>query len=199
VGVTTHPVTASLANPSGIVKVEWPETQFGKTAYFSNWNDRPDLLDAASFFEGRTNGWYLIQRKCGANGKWEAANPSCSGNNGLSGFAKYSLNGNARTTFWSAREGSKSIPHPKHPDDRRADIFSFDDLVEKCSAVFEQKGCYLLNVNQIHSVDIGKECARKVIQLTFNPDVTYNMVLDRLTELNLVEKPNEKLAQATTD
>jgi hypothetical protein len=100
----------------------------------------------------------------------------------------YSLNGNARTTFWSAKEGSKSIPHPKHPDDRRADIFSFGDLVEKCSAVFEQKGCYLLNVNQIHSVDIGKDCVRKAIQLTFNPDVTYNMVLDRLTELNLVEK-----------
>jgi hypothetical protein len=100
----------------------------------------------------------------------------------------YSTNGNARTTFWSAKPGSKSIPHPQHPDDRRADIFSFDALFKKCSVIFEQKSCYLLNVSQIHSVDIEKDCVRKVIQLTFNPDVTYNMVLDRLTELNLIEE-----------
>jgi hypothetical protein len=100
----------------------------------------------------------------------------------------YSTNGNAQTTFWSAKEGSRSVPHPKHPTDRRADIFSIDDLVEKCSVIFEQNSCYLLNVSQIHSVDIEKDCVRKVIQLTFNPDVTYNMVVDRLTELNLIEE-----------
>jgi hypothetical protein len=100
----------------------------------------------------------------------------------------YSINGNARTTFWSPRVGSNSIPHPQHPDDPRANVFSPDDLVEKCSAVFEGNSSYLLNVNQIHSVDIEKDCVRKVIQLTFNPDVTYNMILDRLTELNLVEE-----------
>ena len=92
----------------------------------------------------------------------------------------YSKNGNAKTTFWEAKTGSTSVP--------RANVFSPKDLVEKFSAVFEENGCYLLNVNQIHSVDIEKDCIRKVIQLTFSPDVTYNMVLDKLTELNLIDE-----------
>ena len=100
----------------------------------------------------------------------------------------YSKNGNAKTTFWEAKTGSTSVPHPQHPDDPRANVFSPKDLVEKFSAVFEENGCYLLNVNQIHSVDIEKDCIRKVIQLTFNHDVTYNMILDKLTELNLIDE-----------
>jgi len=100
----------------------------------------------------------------------------------------YSKNGNAKTTFWSSKAGSESIPHPQHPDDPRANVFAPEDLVKKCSTVFEANSSYLLNVNQIHSVDIEKDCVRKVIQLTFNPNITYNMVLDRLTELNLIEE-----------
>jgi hypothetical protein len=100
----------------------------------------------------------------------------------------YSKNGNAKTTFWEAKAGSTSSPHPHHPNDPRANVFLPDNLIEKCSTVFDQNSCYLLNVNQIHSVDIGKDCIRKVIQLTFNPDVTYNMILDKLTELNLIDE-----------
>jgi hypothetical protein len=99
----------------------------------------------------------------------------------------YSIPGNATTTFWSTVAGAKTVPHPLHPDEPTAALVAKEDLIKECSVVFGKNSCYLLNVSEIHDVDIEKDCVRKVIQLTFNPDVTYNMVLDKLNELNLVE------------
>jgi len=100
----------------------------------------------------------------------------------------YSLPGNASTTFWLAATGAKTIPHPLHPDEPTAALVANEDLIKQHSIIFEKNSCYLLNVSQIHSVEIQNNCVRKAIQLTFNPDVTYNMVLDKLTELNLIEE-----------
>jgi hypothetical protein len=72
---------------------------------------------------------------------------------------------------------------------KTANLYNPEDLVEQCSFKALPNDCYLLNIGEIHTVDIGnKDAVRKAIQLTFNPDITYNMVLEQLSKLNLIEK-----------
>ena len=91
----------------------------------------------------------------------------------------YLLTGNGPTTFWTAKPNTY-----QHTED----IYQLEDLTEKCSFVATTNSSYLLNVGEVHTVDIEKDSVRKIIRLIFKPEVSYNMVLDKLTELNLIEK-----------
>jgi hypothetical protein len=83
VGITNH--TTSTGN----ISFSWPSTPFGEDAYMSNFNDN---LDASYFFNGRTNTYYLVKRRCNANGTWSAPQVMCAANNGQMDNSKYDLN-----------------------------------------------------------------------------------------------------------
>ena len=90
VGITSH------STKVGSVEINWPKTDFGKYAYYTNWTGDPSLFSASYFFQGRTNKYYLLRRYCNSNGKWSDPAPACSANSGVLGNAKYSLtNANA--------------------------------------------------------------------------------------------------------
>jgi hypothetical protein len=98
----------------------------------------------------------------------------------------YVVTKNARTIYYTEKPDAE----PFYAEGQAtANLYNPEDLIEECSFVAKPNDCYLLNIGEIHHVDIcGEEAVRKLIQLTFNPDVTYNMVVDQLTELNLIEK-----------
>ena len=88
VGVTTH------ATSSGTIEVNWPSTNFGEVQYISNWNGTEENLNASHFASSRrTNGLYLLRRRCGNDGRWEDAIASCALNRGTFGNATFTENG----------------------------------------------------------------------------------------------------------
>jgi hypothetical protein len=97
----------------------------------------------------------------------------------------YLETGDGPTTFWTANPDA--VP-TKALGQHTANKYQTEDLNKECSFVAVAKDCYLLNIGEVHTVTIEKNSVRKIMQLTFNPDVTYNVVLDRLTELNLIEE-----------
>jgi hypothetical protein len=91
---------------------------------------------------------------------------------------------NTATTFWTAQsEAVASVAYGQ----TTANVYQIEDLIEEGQFVAEPDSCYLLNIGEVHTVDIKKDSIRKMIQLTFDPEVTYNMVLDKCKELNLVK------------
>ena len=99
----------------------------------------------------------------------------------------YLTTGDGCTTFWSANKDAVAI---SIEGESTNNIYNtYEDLIYECSFIAEKNSCYLLNTGKIHSVSIeNKTCIRKILQLTFDPDITYNMVLDKLTELNLIKE-----------
>jgi hypothetical protein len=91
----------------------------------------------------------------------------------------YLVTGNGPTIFWTANSDAHQYTE---------NVYQFKDLTEKCSFVATTNSSYLLNVGEVHTVDVEKNSVRKIIRLVFKPNVSYNMVLDKLTELNLIEK-----------
>jgi hypothetical protein len=98
----------------------------------------------------------------------------------------YFIPGSARTTFWTPKSTAIAF---KAKGEHTSNIYNFEDLIERCSFVAESNSCYLLNTGEIHSVSMDRpDSVRKMIQLTFAPEMTYEPVLNKLTELNLIEK-----------
>ena len=96
----------------------------------------------------------------------------------------YFVPGSARTTFWTAKSTATAIRAPGQYTDN---MYLFEDINEECFFVADTNSCYLLNTGEIHSVSMEREDSiRKMIQLTFNPEMTYNPVLNKLRKLNLV-------------
>ena len=96
----------------------------------------------------------------------------------------YFIPGSARTTFWTANPTAIAIRLPGEDTDN---VYRFEDISEECSFVAGTNSCYLLNTGEIHSVGMARaDSVRKMIQLTFAPDMTYQPVLNKLHELNLV-------------
>ncbi len=84
VGVTSHPTS------SGTTLVNWPATPFGQDAYVSNHGNEA-VLGASFFLQNRANGFYLLRRHCGIDGKWTAPDVMCSANNGQINNSVYLL------------------------------------------------------------------------------------------------------------
>jgi hypothetical protein len=96
----------------------------------------------------------------------------------------YFVPGAAKTTFWTAKPTATAMRAPGEYTDN---VYRFEDVVEECSFIADPNSCYLLNTGEIHSVDMEQaDSVRKMIQLTFAPDMTYQPVLNKLHELNLV-------------
>ena len=89
------------------------------------------------------------------------------------------------TKFWTAKPGARAT---KARGQYTANKYQIEDLTEECKFVAIPNSCYLLNIGEVHTVEVKKGLVRKIMQLTFDPDVTYNMILDRLTELNLIDE-----------
>lgn len=83
VGITSH------EGKDGRIILRWPDGQFGRYSYVTNWNGQPEHLTAADFKENRTNRFYLVKRFCNPDGKWDDPEPLCSTNEGVIGRAKY--------------------------------------------------------------------------------------------------------------
>jgi len=94
--------------------------------------------------------------------------------------------GNAKTTFWSANANGK----PFRADGEYTDnVYNYEDVVEECSYNAENHSCYLLNTGQIHDIQMSSaNSVRKLLQLTFAPEMTYEPVLAKFQELNLVKQ-----------
>lgn len=88
------------------------------------------------------------------------------------------------TTFWLTNYNAQAA---NAIGQSTANLYRFEDLSKTCSFVAKPLTCYLLNTGEVHTVDIEKNSVRKIIQLIFEPAVTYIMVLDKCKELNLVE------------
>jgi hypothetical protein len=96
------------------------------------------------------------------------------------------VSGDAKTTFWSAKVNST----PFRADGEYTDnVYNYEDVVEECSYVAENHSCYLLNTGRIHDIQMASaNSVRKLLQLTFAPDMTYEPVLNKLQQLNLVKQ-----------
>jgi hypothetical protein len=98
----------------------------------------------------------------------------------------YTVPGNAKTTFWSAKTSAQPFRAEGEYTDN---VYSYEDVTEECCYVAEHNSCYLLNTGKIHSVGMeNKDSIRKILQLTFNQDINYDVVLNKLNELNLVQE-----------
>ena len=97
VGITEHQIyDASSPNNTRKFYINWPSGTLGQWMFKTNtgfsYGTPPTTLtglDASHFSndlstnpEGRTNAKYIIARKCGADGRWEDAQPHCATNNG---------------------------------------------------------------------------------------------------------------------
>jgi dihydroneopterin aldolase len=94
------------------------------------------------------------------------------------------VSGNAKTTFWSAKTNAQ----PFRADGEYTDnVYKYDDVVEECFYIAENNSCYLINTGKIHDVTMeSADSVRKILQLTFDPSVNYDVVLDKMSQLNLV-------------
>lgn len=128
VGITTHQTS------SGSVNLSWPSTALGQDAYVTNWNGLESLFNAQYFIQGRTNGYYLMKRHCGTNGRWDDPQAMCSANTGQIGNATYpktgavgyassviagdnssseTLTGDCITNYWKSNNDSGPLPQRK--------------------------------------------------------------------------------------
>ncbi len=76
----------------GEITINWPDGEFGKYTYITNWTAEEEHLSATEFQQNRTNRFYLLKRFCGNDGKWQDPLPLCSANNGRIGNATYYRN-----------------------------------------------------------------------------------------------------------
>lgn len=120
VGRTTH------STSSGSINIDWPATDFGQVAYISNWTGPEANLNASHFIQGRTNGLYLLKRRCGANGRWEDPEPMCALNNGIVGSANFSST--ATRGYVDSIQSYTSAEHAA-----RATITGFETVTGVCS------------------------------------------------------------------
>jgi|GEM_PF-2919717 len=83
VGKTKHNASSNVSNSvGGIVTIDWPTTLFGQTAYINSPSDITSQ-NGSHYFNGRTNGYYSLSRKCNATTyKWEDPIVYCVSNNG---------------------------------------------------------------------------------------------------------------------
>lgn len=122
VGVTRHNIHSQSL---GILNkdISWPESNLGQWVYavsssqgetFSAGNN-PDLKGQTvshyidytdSNGEGRTNGSFIVARKCGYNGKWEDPIVQCSGQQGLSADGTATYDGTTRNNVKTVDVGS---------------------------------------------------------------------------------------------
>jgi len=82
-GKTQHNTSTNVSSSvGGIVTIDWPTTLFGQTAYINSPSDITSQ-NGSHYFNGRTNGYYSLSRKCNATThKWEDPIVYCAGNNG---------------------------------------------------------------------------------------------------------------------
>jgi hypothetical protein len=82
-GKTQHNTSTNVSSSvGGIVTIDWPTTTFGQTAYINSPSDITSQ-NGSHYFNGRTNGYYSLSRKCNATThKWEDPIVYCAGNNG---------------------------------------------------------------------------------------------------------------------
>lgn len=105
---------------------------------------------------------------------------------GLVSVNYHILTGNAKTKFWSAKPDAIRY---QVPGEETSNVFRYEDLVEECGYVAAEKSCYLLNTALIHDVTLeSKDSVRKLLQLTFEPTVDYDTVLNIMLKLNLVKE-----------
>jgi hypothetical protein len=96
----------------------------------------------------------------------------------------YFIPGDARTTFWTAKPTATAFRAPGEYTDN---VYRFEDIDKECSFVANPNSCYLLNTGEIHSVGMDRlDSIRKMIQLTFDQNVDYFKVYNKLSELNLI-------------
>ena len=105
----------------------------------------------------------------------------------------YLVTGNDSTTFWTATSDAQVLGVKVLSSDAKTEQvldlgYQLKDLSKECSFIANSNSCYLLNIGEVHSVDMEKDSKRKLIQLTFNFDISYNMVLNKCKELNLIEE-----------
>ncbi|MBL6664422.1 MAG: hypothetical protein ISQ34_01105 [Rickettsiales bacterium] len=107
-GITKHQLyDHTSTNKTKEFYVSWPEASFGTWVFYTNngfsFGTPPSSIngmDASHFSNdpttnpiGRTNGKYIIARKCGTNGKWEDPQPHCATNNGIIPGSNANYNG----------------------------------------------------------------------------------------------------------
>ncbi len=85
IGVTQHQTS------SGQVNVRWNAAPLGSTQYYSSVSDI--VLSASDFRKDRTNGYFVLSRTCGTNGKWGVPQPVCVANGGQIGHATFAVSG----------------------------------------------------------------------------------------------------------
>lgn len=84
VGSTIH------AKSNGNILINWSSTRLGEWDYKTNWIGSVTDFNASYFNSAeRTNGYYLLRRKCNSNGKWSDPEVMCSLNDGQINNAKY--------------------------------------------------------------------------------------------------------------
>jgi hypothetical protein len=125
--------TAHTLSDGSVVEVLWGEEVLGNYQTRTNCDDGTGLqFSAATFTENRTNGCYLLRRKCNANGKWSDPEPMCvATNGGQIGNAIYSVTnpstssrlnnaavvgsatratGTCINNYWTSNRGQRSRP-----------------------------------------------------------------------------------------
>jgi hypothetical protein len=116
---------------NGSIVVDWQSTPLGTYQFVNNWLGQEAHFDAGYFHPNRTNGFYLLRRFCGYDGKWSDPEPSCALNNGLLGNARYILpnaasgyensistannsslvvDGACYTNYWTTNDGQGALP-----------------------------------------------------------------------------------------
>ncbi len=87
VGITTHPVSYG----SGSINLQWPSTPLGQDAYLSNFTGSANF-DASYFSQASAHQFYLVKRRCNADGSWSEPEAMCAANGGQVGNAFYDIN-----------------------------------------------------------------------------------------------------------
>lgn len=95
----------------------------------------------------------------------------------------YLETGQGPTTFYTA--GPDATPMIA-VGQTTANEYTFDGLTRQASFVATPNSCYILNIGEIHTIDVEPDSVRKILQLTFEPTVTYSMVREKCHELGLV-------------
>lgn len=104
IGITKHNVS-TIVDPSGVLYLAWAPTDLGHWAFISNAGyqvDTPNLNgQAANLYSdiNRTNGFYIVARYCGSDGKWQDPKPQCASHGVIDdSHATYASNSSEHTT-----------------------------------------------------------------------------------------------------
>jgi hypothetical protein len=96
----------------------------------------------------------------------------------------YLTTNDEKTIFYEANKNAVPIAYPGKDTNN---VYKLDDVTEVCNFTAAQHSCYLVNISKIHSVIMNNTSnTRKILQITFNRDVSYKKIFSVLDELQLI-------------